>query len=318
MQSGLILLFSSSKIILIFTRSPDSVSPSDPSIVPMRHITFHGKIPICSSWWVCESIFTFFYLSMDAPWGHWFHRKWFLSFHTHIQLSWGKGVSVLILSRCFWKIASSFFRKMRRDFEFSSCTPARLCRGTGVPARNFQSDGNAGPLLAKPEALAQGCILLSEVPVSQGLKEPFTSKLTFCMAMSVQRGCWGVCFFLKTEKEKQKHRMGWWFWLVMHRCLGPSPTFLKSFTIWFMAGLSKTTTIIILVILHLRFFLPCLLFQHLHWFHNLQTFLSLTSTACASSTFTPVSKLQKCLTLLGFPGHWPFFTLYPLFLPYSV
>lgn len=35
---------------------------------------------------------------------------------------------------------------------------------------NFQSDGNTGPLLAKPEALAQGCILLSEVPVSKGFK----------------------------------------------------------------------------------------------------------------------------------------------------
>ena len=52
------------------------------------------------------------------------------------------------------------------------------------------------------------------------------------------------------------------------------PLFLKSFIIWLIAILSKTTATIILVIFHLSLFLPWSLsrpihYQQLHWLHKL-------------------------------------------------
>lgn len=136
--------------------------------------------------------------------------------------------------------------------------------------------GIPGALLAKPGALAQGCIHMgSEVLVSTVLK----GTIHFHMDL-----------------------------LYFHSS--------KFFTIWFIATLSKTTASIIFGDASAPLFLSWLLsrythYQQLHWFHKLYFNVFLTSTAFISSSFTPVSKQQKCLTLLEFPSHWWFFTLGP-------
>lgn len=132
---------------------------------------------------------------------------------------------------------------------------------------NFQPEGTLDLFLLSQEPAQDGTT--SERGSSfSGAQTPFTSKLT-CAAASVQRPCWDVCF-----SPADRHPVGWRSWLVMHRCLGPSPSFLKSFPTWFMATLCETATTIISVILRFSFFLVLLSSRHVYyqqtteWLHS--------------------------------------------------